>query len=115
MKTIDKQLKDLESKYRRYYKRLKVGDSSETLIVQKRGKKSFYYVQTYDPEGKKRSRRYLKKEDYKRIKELAQTTYNIKLKKLVKKRLDQLEKINKDFRFDELDQLYGLLEEDRSI
>lgn len=113
MYSIEKILKNLEMKYRQLDKKVFSKETEGSLIILKSGGRLSYYVQKYNPELREYERKYLKKSEFEKAKNLAQSMYDNKLKSLLKRRIVQLKQINKDFALDEVDKLYDDLTEQR--
>ena len=67
-----------------------------------------YKLKSKDEKGKRREK-YIKKENMKMIRDLAQKEYNLRLKRLVEHRLKQISRLNKEYRDEEIEEIYNNL------
>ncbi|MBY0585211.1 hypothetical protein K5I04_07160 [Murdochiella sp. Marseille-P8839] len=83
------------------------------LKIEQRNNHFRYYHGFYDPTIKAQKRIYLSRHDTTLIRQLAQKSYDQKLKRLLEKRLRTLDRICRDFHDEELENLYSSLSPQR--
>lgn len=116
MRTSQEVLFELRDKYRRQWNDLIKRESAHvngTLKIGQRKHKVLYYHDYVDPETNIQKRKYLGDHDTTLIRQLAQKSYDQKLKRLLEKRLHTLDRICRDFHDEELENLYSSLSPQR--
>ena len=116
MRTSQEALFELRDEYRRQWNELIKREDANvngTLKIGHRKHKVLYYHDYVDPETKAKKRKYLGDHDTPLIRQLAQKSYDQKLKRLLEKRLHTLDRICRDFHDEELENLYSSLSPQR--
>lgn len=116
MSSLDKNLKELQTRYRRIWDKVKNVNEHPvkgSLIITKKKRRNCFYIQKRDELSGDYERFYLAKDQMDLARSLAQKSYDKKVHNLIKKRLIQLSKLTRDFKDDEVDHLYNELDEAR--